>query len=298
MSAQPYPNLFIGFAVAIFATLLFSLKSIFIKFLYVEGLNADSVLVLRMALSLPIYAGILVWAVRHQNRLEWNKNVIFQVILLGFFGYFLASLLDLMGLELISASLERLSLMSYPFMVAILSFLFFKERLTPRLLFSIIISYFGLWLVMGEQLSSETQVNYGVFLVLASALSFALYMLFSKQFIQQLGVQIFTRIAMLASCFFGLLYGVLVLDMAQLNPTQNAWFWLILLVIFSTVIPSFMMAEAISRIGSVRTSLVGMLGPVFTIALAVYWLDEPLTILIIVGVILMIGGVMSLMRHT
>jgi drug/metabolite transporter (DMT)-like permease len=85
--------------------------------------------------------------------------------------------------------------------------------------------------------------------------------------------------------------------MAQLNPTQNAWFWLILLVIFSTVIPSFMMAEAISRIGSVRTSLVGMLGPVFTIALAVYWLDEPLTILIIVGVILMIGGVMSLMRR-
>ena len=119
----------LGFALAMFGTLLFSLKSIFIKFLYLQGLNADEVLVLRMLLSLPIYLVILVWTLNKSSMSnELNKNIVFKIFLLGFLGYYLASLLDLMSLELISAQLERLGLFTYPFMVAVLGFFFFKRK--------------------------------------------------------------------------------------------------------------------------------------------------------------------------
>ena len=288
-----------GFALAALGTLLFSLKSIFIKFIYLEGLDADAVLVLRMALSLPIYLVILVWILRGKAKPSaLNGITVSKVFALGFLGYYLASLFDLMGLELITAQLERLSLFTYPFMVSILGFLFFKESLTRRLIASLVMTYFGLWVVMGQELQlTGNDVTKGVLLVLASALSFSFYVLFSKQFIKSLGSQLFTSIAMIASCLFGLLYGAIVIDWATLSISNTAWLWIIMLVIFSTVIPSFMMTEAISRIGPAQTGVVGMLGPVFTIALAVYLLDEPFTLAIAFGVMLMMMGVLNLIRQ-
>lgn len=292
-------NLLIGFILAIFGTLLFSLKSIFIKFLYQQGLDADVVLVLRMALALPIYVIILIWLLRHKtSRTKLNSSTLGPIFLLGFLGYYLASLLDLMGLEFISAQLERLSLFTYPFMVAVIGYFLFNEGLTRRLILALIISYSGLFLVMGQELQlTGNNVVQGVSLVLASAFSFAFYILLSRPFIKQLGSQLFTSIAMIASSIFGLIHGIIILDVSQLVVTSSAWLWLTMLVIFSTVIPSFMMTEAIHRIGPAQTGIVGMLGPIFTIGLAVYLLGEPFTLIIAAGVLLVIIGVMSLMVH-
>jgi drug/metabolite transporter (DMT)-like permease len=292
-------NLLIGFVLAIFGTLLFSLKSIFIKFLYQQGLDADAVLVLRMALALPIYLMILLWLLRDKtDRIALNTSILRSILLLGFLGYYFASLLDLMGLELISAQLERLSLFTYPFMVAVIGYFLFNEALTRRLILALIISYSGLFLVMGQELQlTGNNVIRGVSLVLGSALSFAFYVLLSRPFIKQLGSKLFTSIAMLASCLFGLLHGAILIDFTQLIITNTAWLWLTMLVIFSTVIPSFMMTEAIHRIGPAQTGIVGMLGPIFTIGLAVYILEEPFTLTIALGVLLVIIGVMSLVLY-
>jgi drug/metabolite transporter (DMT)-like permease len=294
----PNNSLSAGFVLAMFGTLLFSLKSIFIKFLYLEALGADEVLFFRMAISLPIYIIILIWLLRVKNSSAiTSRSVVTKVFWLGFIGYYLASLLDLMSLELISAQLERLGLFTYPFMVALLGFFFFNEPLTRRLLFALVITYAGLWVVMGQEiaLSGEAALH-GTLLVLGSALSFAFYVLFSKRYIKQLGSQLFTCIAMISSCIFGLLHGALVLDIATLTLSFNAWLWLLLLVIFSTVIPSFMMVEAINRLGPAQTGVVGMLGPVFTIALAIMLLGEPFTMQLVLGVVLMMLGVAVLIK--
>ena len=288
-----------GFVLAIFGTLLFSLKSIFIKFLYQQGLDANAVLVLRMALALPLYAIILLWLLRHQvDRMQLNLSTMRSIFLLGFLGYYLASLLDLMGLELITAQLERLSLFTYPFMVAVIGYLLFNEGLTRRLILALIITYSGLWLVMGQELQlTGNNVVLGVSLVLGSALSFAFYVLLSRPYIKQIGSKLFTSIAMIASSIFGLLHGVVMIDWSVLIISNTAWLWLALLVVFSTVIPSFMMTEAIHRIGPAQTGVVGMLGPIFTIGMAIYLLDEPFTLIIAIGVLLVIIGVMSLMLY-
>jgi len=261
-------------------------------------MNADEVLVLRMALSLPIYLGMLMWSLPGKSsNVDLKFKTIMIIYVLGFFGYYLASLLDLMGLELISAQLERLSLFTYPFMVALLGYFFFHENITRRIIISLIITYTGLYVVMGHELKLTGEgVVEGTLMVLGAALSFAFYVLFSKRYIKQLGSQLFTCIAMISSCIFGLLHGVVVLDFASLSISHVAWFWLVLLVVLSTVIPSFMMTEALDRIGATQTGIVGMLGPIFTIALAIFLLGEPFSLWLVVGVALMMLGVANLIR--
>ncbi|MBT3505035.1 MAG: DMT family transporter [Piscirickettsiaceae bacterium] len=210
-------------------------------------------------------------------------------------GYYLASLLDLMGLELITAQLERLTLFSYPLLVALISVIFFKERLQLRLVVALIVSYLGLALVMlQEELLPGSQVGLGVALVLASALAFAVYLSMSKPLIGRLGSVLFTSLAMSISSLFVFSHGFATIGWADVDVTSIAWFWLVLLAVFSTVIPSFMISAAIGQIGAVQTSAVGMLGPVFTIALAIYFLGEPFTLMIAVGALLVLTGVGSL----
>jgi len=290
-------NQLIGFSLVGVGTFLFSLKSIFIKFLYADSLDADVVLVLRMALALPIYIGILIWiTTKKKSDSGLHRKVVLKILSLGFFGYYLASLLDLMSLELISVQLERLGLFTYPFMVAMLGYFFFDEKITKRIIFSLLITYVGLFIVVGNELKITGEgVIQGTLLVLASALSFAFYVLLSKGYIKQYGSQLFTCIAMISSCVFGLLHGVIVLDYSSLIVSNQAWLWLVLLVVVSTVIPSFMLAEALKRMGPTQTGIMSMLGPVFTIGLASYFLGEPIALSLVVGVIFMMIGVANLL---
>jgi len=200
-----------------------------------------------------------------------------------------------MGLELITAQLERLTLFSYPLLVALIGVIFLKKQLGMRLIFALGASYLGLTLVMlQEELLLGSQVGQGVALVLFSALAFAIYLSMSKPLIGRLGSVLFTSLAMSVYSLLVLSHGFVTLELVDLNITPVAWFWLVLLAIFSTVIPSFMISAAIGRIGAVQASAVGMLGPVFTIALAVYILDEPFTLTIGIGALLVLIGVGSL----
>lgn len=285
-----------GFGLAVGGTLLFSFKSIFIKFLYQQGMQADAVLVLRMVIALPIYLGILVFSLRKaKSRSALTFPTLGLTLLAGFLGYYLASLLDLMGLELITAQLERLTLFSYPIMVAIIGVLFLKETLKPKLLLALLLSYTGLALVMSQEaLLLGGQVGLGVTYVLFSALAFAVYLSMSKPLIGRLGSMLFTSLAMTVSSFLVFSHGFITLDWVDVTVTLDAWFWLLLLAIFSTVIPSFMISAAIGRIGAIQASAVGMLGPIFTIGLAVYFLGEPFTVMIAIGALLVLLGVGSL----
>lgn len=145
----------LGFFFAFLGTGFFSLKSIFIKLAFAEGLDADSVLMLRMAISLPVYLIImLILACRSTERQITIRPFFMRIIGLGFIGYFLASWLDLKGLEYISAGLERLTLFAYPTFVAILGALFLRIPLTKSICASLVLTYFGLWLVFRQEMTT------------------------------------------------------------------------------------------------------------------------------------------------
>jgi len=288
-SNQSY--LLIGFFLAILGTALFSVKSIFIKLAYAEGLDTDSVLMLRMAIALPVYLMIMLWLAKF-NDTPNLQGTLLKITFLGFIGYYLSSWLDLKGLEMISAQLERLTLFTYPIMVALLGALFFKTPLTRKLLGALVLTYSGLWIAFYQELSfSGDQAGLGTFLVFLAALSFSFYVLFGKKLIHQVGSLWFTSLAMAISSGFVLIHYLLFNDFSGLEVSNMAWLWLFLLAIVSTVIPSFMISEAIARIGPAQTGVIGTLGPMVTIVLAVWVLQEPFGFWHAIGLALVLSGV-------
>lgn len=288
----------IGVIFAIIGTFLFALKSIFIKLAYTEGATADEVLLLRMLLAAPFYLGMLVYLRRDSkqtNHSPTKPNHIVKMMGLGFIGYYLASYLDLSGLVYITAQLERLTLFTYPTMVAILAWIFLGEAITKAVITSLIFCYLGLWIMYGQEIIhtdlSNSEVTKGVLLVLGSALSYSTYVIFAKPMIQKFGSRFFTSIAMLGSTLFVIIHFSLQHPWELSQISSKVWFYAALLAFVSTVIPSFMITEAISRIGAARTSILGTAGPVFTIILAVFIIDEPFTIYHGMGVILVMLGV-------
>ncbi len=292
-------DVLIGFFLALLGTALFSLKSIFIKLAYAEGLNTDSVLMLRMAISLPIYL-IIVFFLSKSKDVPFTKiksNFIF-IVFLGFIGYFLASWLDLKGLESITASLERLTLFTYPIFVAVLGAIFFKTPLNKKIIVTLLLTYFGLWVIFSQELGGEqllsSKTTKGVMFVLLSALSYSFYVLFSKNVIHEIGSLWFTALAMSVSSVFVLVFYGIFFEFNSLEISNSAWVWVTLLAVISTVIPSFMISEAILKIGAAQTGIVGTLGPVTTIGLAVLILNEPFGFYHAIGVFFVIAGVMLL----
>lgn len=282
----------IGLILAIIGTGLFSLKSILIKLAYAQGLNTDSVLMLRMAIALPLYLIVLIYLTKQRKVPDQLSINLLKITFLGFIGYYLSSWLDLKGLEYISAQLERLTLFTYPIMVAIFGALFFKTPLTRKIIVSLTITYSGLLLVFYKELTLEgNHVILGTIFVALAALSFSLYVLFGKQEIKKIGSVWFTGLAMSISSIFVLIHFSIFNDFSHLNVTPMAWLWLVLLAVFSTVIPSFMISEAINKIGPTQTGIVGSLGPIMTMGLAIWILNEPFTIWHAIGMLFVIGGV-------
>lgn len=290
-------NLSRGIILAISGAALFGLKSIFIKLAFAQGIDASTLLALRMLIAFPLYAIVLGWVLKKSPHAldELSVANIVVIITLGFLGYFLASLLDFHGLIYISAQLERLTLFTYPVMVALLNFLVFAEKITPRLWLSLVLTYLGVtFLFVFESSGVNHQAAKGIIFVASAAFSFALYVIFSKGYIQRLGSLIFTSIAMLSSTVFVLAYFFIDHSMSDLDVSLKVWGLAFLLSTVSTLIPSFMVSEAISLIGSTKTSIAGTVGPVFTVMLAVLILGESFGWPHFVGMVMVIGGVLIL----
>ncbi len=289
-----------GILFAITGTALFSLKSIFIKLAFQEDIDATTLLTLRMLIALPFYLFILLYAIKTRpgKAAKLSYENILQIAGLGFLGYYLASYLDFAGLTFISAQLERLTLFTYPIMVALLSWFFFREKITLNTILSLLLSYLGIsFLFATEATTYSTQAHtaQGTLLVAGAALSFAFYVIFSKTHITRLGSLIFTSIAMIASLLFVLVQFFATHNATDLLVSKKLWALAFMLALFCTVIPSFFTSEAIHRIGATRTSITGTLGPVITIILAVKVLGEPFGWEQVVGLLLVLLGV-SLLR--
>ena len=285
-----------GLLLAAAGTGLFAMKSIFIKMAFQEGVDTSTLMALRMLVALPFYLGMMVWLLtKNQDRKPVPTGQQWLTVFgLGFLGYYLASFLDIEGLNHITAQLERLTLYTYPLMTTILGWLFLKDVITKRIILALFVSYAGIMLLYFHEASLEgADVTLGVLLVLGSALSFSCYIVFSKSYIGKLGSRLFTSIAMLASATYAFIHfaatGHSISDLFAIS--NMAWVYVLLLAIVSTLIPSFMVSEAIARIGPAKASIVGTAGPVFTIILAVLLLDEPFGWYHLGGMLLVMGGV-------
>nr|WP_136249882.1 DMT family transporter [Ningiella ruwaisensis] len=275
---------------ALSGTFLFSLKPIVIKYAYAEGLSSAQVICLRMLFSLPFYAGVLIYY--YFKKPERRKVVVKHIIpvaVLGILGYFVASYLDLLGLNYISAQLERVVLFCFPTIVVLMSAIFFNTKLPKNIWLVLAMSYCGILLIFAHDITTlGSEVALGTGLVFLSAIAFSVYVLWSKPLMLKMGSQVFTSIAMIAASVVIFTFFTVSESLSSLAVSKEALLICAALAFFCTVIPSLLVAEAIQRIGPERTSIAGTSGPVITSILAVVFLEEAFTMYHLTGLVLII----------
>ena len=282
----------IGVVFAILGVILFSAKAVMVKLAYTYNVDYLTLLLFRMLFALPFYALIALFTKPKPSEKVSLKDYLW-LILFGFLGYYLASLFDFMGLQYIKAGLERIILYIYPTIVVLLSFIFFNKKLTRNQFLAILITYLGVLVTFWDEIGLSGEAVYlGIFLIFLSALTYAAYLVGSGWLIPKFGVLRFTSFAMMVSTVCVLIHYFLVSDGDLFNYPKEVYYLGLAMALFSTLLPSFLVSEAINRLGASTFSIFGSLGPISTIVLAFIFLDERITYLQVFGMVIVIFGVM------
>ncbi len=290
----------IASVLVLIAALCFSAKAVLVKLAYRYEIDSISLLTLRMVFSLPFFLAIAIWA---KNRaVKENRHIIlsrrdwFYIFILGLSGYYLASMLDFIGLAYITAGLERLSLFLYPTMVLGMNVLFFKKTVTRVQWIALALTYGGVALALLDrtQLGLGSNVPLGATLIFFSGFTYAIYLVGSGQYIAKVGSLRYTCLAMIAASIGVIAQHGIIYQWDLWHYPRPVYVLSIIMAIFSTVLPTFMMSEAIRIIGSGNVAIIGSIGPVVTIILGYFLLGESFGIWQLLGTILVIIGVLRI----
>ena len=293
-----------GVALALVGVIAFSVRPILIKLAYAYVTDPVTLIALRMVFSLPFFVATVLWmrfrAARRGTaariaaadaaltRRDW-----WAVLYLGFLGYYLASFLDFLGLQYISAGLGRLMLFLYPTITVLLSALFLGKYVSRRDVAALVISYAGLALVLSQGFAGENRnLMLGALLVFGSALSYAAYLVSSSQVVTRIGSMRFTAYATSVASLLCILQFLLLRPLSALVLPPQVYVLAIAMAVGCTVLPVFVTSEALRRIGANQVAIIGAAGPVTTIFLGWLGLEESMTLLQVAGAVLVLAGVL------
>jgi drug/metabolite transporter (DMT)-like permease len=261
----------------------FSGKAIIVKLAYRHGVDAVTLIMYRMLFALPLFVLLAWWAGRGKPALTRRDWI--TILGLGFTGYYLASFLDFAGLAYISASFERLILYLNPTLVLAMGVVIFKRKVTSRQLIALGVSYCGVLLVFGHEVTlAGGNVALGAALVFGSAVSYAVYLVYSGEEVRRLGALRLTGLATSAACVFCILQFLLLRPLSALAVAPEVIWLSVLNATLCTFAPVLMVMMAIERIGATVAAQTGMIGPLSTILMGVVILGERFTIWVAAGI--------------
>jgi len=299
-----------GLGLGLLGSILFSGKAIIVKLAYRHGVDAVVLIALRMCVALPFFVIVAVWQSRvnrsAQQGSPWLPGDIWRVIGLGLTGYYAASFLDFLGLQYISAALERVILYLNPTLVLLLSVAFLGKRPGPRELVALAVAYSGVLVVFAHDLWTAPlargeggidSVAIGAGFVIASALSYAVYLVAGGQLVARVGSLRLTAWASIVASVACIGQALWVSPTGLLTQPAPVYWLSLLNGIACTVLPVFFVMMAIEKLGSPVASQVGMIGPVSTIVMAALILDEPMGVAQLAGTAVVLSAVWMLSRQ-
>ena len=290
------PHRLQGILLAGVGAVAFSGKAIIVKLAYRYGVDAVTILMYRMLFAFPLFITLSWWAGRGKPPLSGSDWLLLAG--LGFSGYYLASYLDFAGLQYISANLERLILYLNPTFVLAVSALAFKVKVRPRQWAALVVSYLGVFVVFGHDISLQgDHVVFGSLLVLGAAVSYALYLLFSGQAVKRLGPLRITGGATSIACVLCIAQFLVLRRPADMVVAPEVVWLSLLNATLCTFLPVVLIMLAIARVGPPVVAQVGIVGPLSTILLSVLLLGEPFTVWVAGGTAIALFGVWLLTRR-
>ena len=286
-----------GAGLALLAALGFSLKAIFVKLAYPYGVDAITLLALRMGFSLPVFLWVGLAHQRAGANLsggDWGRRFV-----LGCLGYYGASILDFWGLQFISAGLERLILFTYPTLTILIGVLFQGKPFAKREGVAVALCYIGIGFAFMHDLGQGDSRNVwiGSALVFGSSVSYALYLSGSGSMIARLGAMRFSALAMLVSSAVTLLHFATSQPLTAFIQPLPVYGWALAMALFATVVPVFAQSAAIRSLGAGSASLFGMVGPLLTIGFGWWLLDESISLAQMAGAGLVLIGILMVSRR-
>ncbi|HKW37060.1 MAG TPA: DMT family transporter [Burkholderiales bacterium] len=282
----------VGVAMAVAGVVCFSLRPILIKLAYGYVVDPITLLALRMIFSLPFFLAAAAWVGRDAKSAPLERRDAWAIVFLGFVGYYFSSFVDFLGLQYISAGLGRLILFVYPTLVVILSAAFLRKRPAAIELVAVAVTYSGVALVMANAVrGANADLALGAVLCFASATGYAVYLVAGSQVVRRVGSMRFTAYATTVASGFCILQFLLLRPLSALSMPPQVYGLAIAMALLSTVLPVFITAEALKRIGANQVALFGALGPVTTVFFGWVGLDEVMTPVQLAGAALVLAGV-------
>ncbi|MDF3031197.1 MAG: Integral rane protein [Moraxellaceae bacterium] len=290
MSSRNTPT---GVLLVLASAVLFSTKSIFIKLGYREAVDPVILLTLRMVLALPFFLAMGLWARHRERGTPLTAKDWIALALLGIGGYYLAALLDFLGLQYISAGLERLTLFLYPTITVLITAFWLRRPVRGRTWMAIAVSYVGMALVVWPDLhSSSSRLGLGITLVFGSAVAYAIYLVGSGEMIQRIGANRFTSIALSIASLTCAIHFLIAHPVSALVVSPKVAMLGLTLAVACTVLPATLLTNGIRHIGATQAALIGAVGPVATLYLGYIVLGEKLDWAQAMGTALVLGGVL------
>ncbi|HEX5024404.1 MAG TPA: DMT family transporter [Agriterribacter sp.] len=285
-----------GFIITFLGAILFSTKAIIVKlaFKYTD-MDALSLLALRMLFSLPFYMGAAWMASSAKDAVPLTRRQWVAIICLGLFGYYLSSLFDFVGLQYVTAGLERLILFLYPTFAVLMNAIVFKQGVNRLQKIALLLTYSGIAIAYLGELRIDIDnphFLWGSFLIFLCSITFAMYITGSGRIIPKIGATRFTAYAMLASTAGIFVHFALAGTMPPGGFSSVHWQYGLVLALMATVLPSFMVSAGMKRIGSNNVAIISAIGPVSTIVQAYFILGEPFFKEQLIGTVLVVAGVL------
>lgn len=290
----PAASHLIGVALAAVAAIAFSLRAIFVKLAYEDMSDPVALLALRMLFSLPFFVVALAWHGRSAHaRQPMTPRDWLALAALGFVGYYLSSFLDMIGLQFVAAGVGRLLLFIYPTIVVIISAVWLGKRISRREVLALAITYAGVALVLSAQYDRASPNFWlGATLIMLSAVTFSVYLVGSGEVVARVGTVRFTAYATAAASLLCILQFLALRPLSALALPLRVYELAFAMALISTVMPLFMMAEALRRIGASRVAMIGALGPAATVVSGYIGLGETMTWVQTAGGVLVVVGVL------
>ncbi len=285
-----------GALIVLFAAVCFSSKAVMVKLAYRYHIDSVSLLALRMAFSLPFFILIGTWSRKKEVPVIPVKPHDYGLLVFyGLMGYYLASLFDFMGLQYITAGLERLILFIYPTLVVVFSWLFLGKKITRNQYIALGLTYSGVLLVLLGDVEVQTSKHLvkGGMLIFASAVTYALYLMGSGVLIPKFGSVRFNSYAMSVAALGVFIHYLISQGGAQLlNYVPEVYGYSLLMALLATVLPSYLIAEGIRLVGAGNAAIIGSVGPISTILLAYIFLDETVSGIQLIGTAIVLAGIL------
>ena len=292
---------FVGFMVALSGAIFFSTKAIFVKLAFRETkVDALTLLTLRMAFALPFYLIVTIYTDFRERKTISRKDILW-IAIMGILGYYLSSLFDFIGLQYVSAGLERLILFLYPTFAVLINTFYFKTKLSKPQVAALALTYAGIGIAyIGEMKLDTSNPNFyfGSIMIFLCAVTYSFYLVGTGKLVVRVGATRYTNYAMLFATAGIFTHFIISKQVSSIHISSTLFNYTLALATFATVFPSFMMSYGMKKIGSNNVAIITSIGPVSTIIQAHFILGEPILFLQLVGTILVIIGVILIGRET